>query len=338
VQHESSPAVSLHNVAETVPPPWADGGEQLCRLPRTVGANLNVDARERARHPTGCELRFVPDPPDEAVEVTLSAPEKTVARPFWGGFQPEEPVHIGPEPATYSLAMPDRIRQLDVAATIDSAFSPRVCRLRFEARTPVALHDVTGGRRPPREEELPDQRYLAYGTSITAGASASASHLSYVARVARRLGVDPVNLGMSGSAFCEPAMTEYLAGREDWDLGTLALSVNMATRGFTVDQFRERAGGLVDAVASAHPEKPLVCVTLFPYHADIVHGEDPERARRFRETLRSVVTESSCENLHVVDGPDVMDATGLTTDLLHPGDDGMRAIGRGLASAVDQYR
>ena len=337
MHHESLPTVSLHNVAETVPSPWADDGKQLCRLPQTVGANLNVDARERARHPTGCELRFVPDPPDEAVEVTLSAPEQTVARPFWGGFQPEEPIHIGPEPATHSLAMPDRIRQLDVAATTDSAFSPRVCRLRFEARTPVALHDVTGGRRP-REEELPDQRYLAYGTSITEGAAATASHLSYVAHAARRLGVDPINLGMAGSAFCEPAMAEYLAGREDWDLGTLALSINMANRGFTVDQFREHVDTLVDAVAGAHPETPLVCVTLFPYHADIVHDGDPERARRFRETLRSIVTESSHENLHVVDGPDVMDATGLTTDLLHPGDDGMRAIGRGLADALDQHR
>ncbi len=338
--------VSLHNVAETVPADWTNGaggthgteataggtdGDQLCRVPASVGANLNIDARERLRHPTGCEVRFVPERDDAVVSVMLSAAERTVFRPFWGEFQPSDPLELGPTPARFEFTIPERLPLLDDATTQAGAFAPRVCRLRFEAWAPVAIHGVAGDCRPPTSDELPDHRYLAYGTSITEGAAASATHLTYVARVARQLGLDALNLGCSGSAFCEPAMADYLAGRDDWDVATLALSVNMANRGFTVAQFRERAATLVNAVASAHPNRPVACVTLFPYHADVVRGEDAERAAAFRAALRAIVAESPHDNLHVIAGEELMDSTELTADILHPGDAGMESIGRGIA-------
>ncbi|WP_435102947.1 SGNH/GDSL hydrolase family protein [Halarchaeum sp. P4] len=328
------PDVSLHNVAETASPDWTDGGHRLCRVPAAVGANLNVDARERLRHPTGAELRFVPESSDATATVTLSAPEETVVQPFWGPFQPSEPVEIGPEPTTHEFSLPPRVRDLDPDVAAGGAFDHRVCRLRFDGWVPAAVHDVSGAVRAPTNDELPRARYLAYGTSITEGAWASAPHLSYVARTARHLGVDALNLGCSGSAFCEPAMADYIAGREDWDVATLALSVNMANRGFTLEQFRERAAALVDTVTRAHPETPVVCVTLFPYHADVVAGDDPERAADFRAALRTIVADADHQNLHIVEGADLMDATCLTSDVLHPGDDGMIQIGRALAERL----
>ena len=339
--------VSLHNVAETVSADWVNGtdgtgataetdGDRLCRVPASVSANLNVDARERLRHPTGCEVRFVPERDDAVVSVTLSSAESTVFRPFWGDFQPPGPLKLGPTPTTFEFAVPERLPLLDDATMRAGAFAPRVCRLRFEAGAPVAVHDIVGDCRPPTAGELPARRYLAYGTSITEGAAASASHLTYVARVARRLGLDALNLGCSGSAFCEPAMADYLAGRDDWDVATLALSVNMANRGFTLSQFRERAGELVNAVARAHPTRPVACVTLFPYHADVVYSENSERAAAFRRALRAVIAESPCDNLHAVAGEELMKPTGLSADILHPGDAGMAAIGRGIARRLDE--
>ncbi|WP_423746857.1 GDSL-type esterase/lipase family protein (plasmid) [Haladaptatus sp. SPP-AMP-3] len=331
---DTYPSVSLHNVAETIPADWASDGEQLCRVPSSVGNDLNIKARERVRHPTGCEVRFVPRRDDATVRVTLSAAESAIVRAFWGEFQPSEPVTVGPTPTTFEFAVPERLRKLDAAAERAGAFSPRICRLRFEAGAPVALHGVSGDCRPPTSDELPSGRYLAYGTSITEGTAASAVHLSYVARVARYLGLDALNLGCSGSAFCEPAMADYLAGRDDWDVATLSLSVNMANRGFTLAQFRDRAEALANEVAGAHPTRPVACVTLFPYHADVVRDDDARRAADFRAALRDVVAESPHDNLHVIDGDEAMDATGLTADALHPGDAGMEAIGRTVAGRL----
>ncbi len=324
--------ISLHNVATTAPAEWAEGGARLSRAPDAVRANVNVNARERLAHPTGSELRFVPD---GEVDVTLSARAPTTVHPFWGAFQSREPFEIGPEPTTHTLSVPERVGKLRSDADT-GAFAPRVCRLRFDAWVPVALHGVAGSRRAPSPEELPDTDLLAYGTSITEGMDASAPHLTYVGHTARALGADAYNLGCSGSAFCEPAMADYLAERE-FDAAVLSVSVNMANRGFTLEGFRERVASLVETVAGANPETPVLAVTLFPYHADAVAGDNPERAAAFRRALREAVREAECPNLGFVEGPELMDTPGLSDDLLHPGDAGMAAAGLGLADALREF-
>ena len=323
------PSVSLHNVAETVPAEWAEGGDRLHRLPADVAAELNEMADDRVRHPTGSELRFVPETDESEVEVSLSADEAGELHVFWGGFQPWKPTDIGPEPTTLSLAVPDRLQKLDTDAT--GAFDPRVCRIRFERVPAVAVHDVTGDCRPPEPDELPDTRYLAYGTSITEGAAASADHLNYVSRAARELGWDRLNFGCSGSAYADRAMADYIAGRDDWDVATLALSINMANQGFAVDEFRDRAAYFVETVADAHPDKSIACIALFPYYPDVIEGGDTERAEGFRTALREVVAETDHPGLHLIEGTDLTDVSGYTADILHPGDAGMEAIGRSLA-------
>ena len=335
MKSEEHPSVSLHNVAETVPAEWTDGGDRLCRVPAAVGAGLNDDARERVRHPTGSEIRFVPERGEDEIEITLSAAEPAQIRAFWGPFQPWAPAEIGPTPRTLTLAVPDRLRELSGAEEA-GRFDTRVCRILFERTPAVALHDVVGDCRPPAPEELPDRRYLAYGTSITEGAAASAPHLNYVTHLARNLGYDALNFGCSGSAYCESAMADYIASRDDWDVATLAVSVNMANGGFSPREFRERAETFVNTIADAHPQKPIACVTLFPYFADVTETGDAEHARGFREALRSVVSESPHSNLSLVEGTDLMSVSGLTSDLLHPGDEGMAAIGEALSGRLER--
>jgi len=333
---EVYPSVSLHNVAETVPAEWDAAGDRLCRVPADVGAELNEMASERVRHPTGSEVRFVPTDEAAEIEITLSAVEPTHVREFWGEFQPWEPTEIGPEPQTLTFTVPERLRELPESDGT-GRFDPRVGRILFERRTAAAIHDVAGDCRPPTADELPDRRYLAYGTSITEGAAASATHTDYVTHVARDCGFDALNFGSSGSAYCEAAMADYIAGREDWDVATLALSVNMAnTGGFEPEVFRDRAETFVDTIAAAHPDKPIACVTLFPYFDDLTDSGDADHAAAYRESLRSIVAESPHDNLSIVEGPELLEISGLAADLLHPGDAGMEAIGRGLARHLDE--
>lgn len=329
------PSVSLHNVAETVAAAWIDDGDRLCRVPADVASALNDGACERVRHPTGSELRFVPEHDDAEMRVTLSAPDRTRVRVFWGEFQPWEPVGIGPTPETLALSFPERLRELD-GTRRTGRFDPSVCRIRFERVPAVALHGVEGDCRPPAPAELPDGRYLAYGTSITEGAASSATHLNYVSHAARALGYDALNFGCSGSAYCDAAMAEYIASRQDWDVATLALSVNMAnTGGFSPVEFRDRAEPFVNTVAAAHPDEPIACVTLFPYFDDLIESGDADHAAAYRDALRSIVAQSPHPNLSVVEGPALLPTDGLTADLLHPGDAGMEAIGEGLGRHLE---
>jgi lysophospholipase L1-like esterase len=144
-----------------------------------------------------------------------------------------------------------------------------------------------------------------------------------------------LNFGTSGSAYAEAAMAEYIAEREDWDVATLELSVNMANAEFTTAEFRDRIEYFVNTIADAHPEKPIACITLFPYFDDLTESGDSDHAAAFRNAVREVVAESPHDNLHVVEGTDLNDATGLTADLLHPGDAGMERIGNGLADSLE---
>jgi len=332
--------ISFHNAAELVDVDGRDG-RLLQRVPEAVRTELNDGAQRRMRHPAGVELRFVPD---GEVELTLSIDPKrdaetSTARVFWGPFQQRETYEIGPEPTTISVSMPEKVDDVDPAVRDDLRFDPQVCRVTLPGEHRggyVYYHDATGERRPPEPGELPDRTYLAYGTSITEGEAALGEHLTYVSQTATRLGADLVNLGSCGTAYCDEAMAEHVAARDDWDVATLALSVNMVGT-FSAEEFRERAANMVDTVAGENPDRPVVAITIYPNARDLRPGHDQgEECERFREELRAAVAESPHDNLHLVEGSDVLtDVGGLTTDLVHPGDDAMIRMGENLAAELD---
>lgn len=333
--------IQLHNVAELREPDGRDG-TLLQRVPESVRVELNEGAQARMRHPAGVELRFVPEGPDP-VEVTLSTiPRNGVAegtvRVFWGPFQTHETFPVG-ERETIRVSLPERLTRLDPDVADGLAFDPRVCRLVLPGAHRgghVVYHGADGDLRPPRPEELPDRRYLAYGTSITEGEAPLAEHLTYVNQTARRLGADHINLGSCGTAYCDPAMAEHIAARDDWDVATLALSVNMVGS-FSVAEFRERAAHMIDTVAGAHQDDPVAAITIYTNESDVCEGiAEAERSEPYREALREVVAETPHDNVHLLEGPAIVDGVaGLTPDLVHPGDDAMIRMGENLAARLD---
>ena len=328
-------SIEFHNVAELRSD--ADRpGEILQRVPEAVRARLNDGARERMRHPAGVELRFVADGP---VRVTLSSDvRESPVEVYWGPFR-RRAVRVGSEARAVELSVPEELARLDPSVAEDLAFAPQVCRLRLAGEHrggQVRYHGVEGDVRPPGDGELPDCRFLAYGTSITEGEAATAEHLTYVSRTAERLSADAVNLGSCGTAYCDPAVADYVADRDDWDVATLALSVNMVET-FSPDAFRDRAAAMIDAVAGENPSKPVACVTLFPHYRDLCGDSSAkETSERFRIELRDAVAASPHGNVRLIEGPDLLaDASGLTTDLIHPSDAGMDEIARNLARRLE---
>ena len=152
----------------------------------------------------------------------------------------------------------------------------------------------------------------------------------------RALGCDVINLGMSGSFHAEPEFADYVAARDDWDIATIEISVNMVSE-FSEEDFRERVRYFINTVAKAHPNKPVVCVTLYPYFNDIcnVDEKDATKAASFRSILRDEVKQSEFANLHLVEGSQILDTLdGLCEDLIHPNDFGMMRMGHNLAEFI----
>jgi len=327
--------VELHNVAEVQ---QVNGGARLQRVPEDVRKQLNEGAQMRVLQPDNCEIRFVSDSVES--HVTLSSEGETDVTVFHGTFDGRERYTIGRKPTTISLCPQDNLQKLDRRWWADQPFAPSVRRVIFggRRREPVILHDVKGkGIRPPRPDELPETKYLAYGTSITHGFDCEGPHLSYVAQTAWHLRADLINLGVGGACHCEAAFADYIANSTDWNIASLALSVNM--QGFEPDEFRKRIEYMVNTVAGADTSRPVACITLYPYSRDFgvsdpngQYGGTPEEYRR---SLRDVVAECPHPNVHLIEGQDVLtNIGGLTGDLVHPSDNAMIEMGRNLSARL----
>jgi len=325
--------VELHNVAEVHPASGGDG-VRLQRYPEAVRVHLTQGGQGRALNPDNSEIRFLSD--GAPTRVTLSSEGQTNAMLFYGDFDARQRFVIGKEPMTIEIGAPGpRLLQLDPQYWQELSFSPRVYRLILGRRRqdPLVFHGIEGENvRPPEPEDLPSLRHLAYGTSITHGADAEAPHLTYAAQTAWHLGADLINLGLGGSAHCEPEVADYIAQRDDWHIATLALSVNM--QGFPLDRFYKRVSYMVNTVAGQNQDKPVACITLYTYYRDLgietvsKHGT----AEDYRQALRDAVAAYPHDNVHLIEGRKILtDIRGLTLDLIHPGGNGMIEMGYNLA-------
>jgi lysophospholipase L1-like esterase len=231
----------------------------------------------------------------------------------------------------------DPLARLDPASFAGHRFHPAVWRLVLDG--PVLLHgiDLLGSRiAPPLPEQKPRLRWLAYGSSITHGYTPVTRQQCYVAVAARRLGVDAINLGQSGSCFCEPEMADYIAGRDDWDVATCELGINMRNT-VAPDEFARRARRLVEAVTTRRPGKPLVLISPFLTGDDLLPTASPaaRTARAYEAALAELAAAFAGRGVHLLSGRDLLpDVAGLTCDLVHPGSEGHAVIAERLAARL----
>jgi lysophospholipase L1-like esterase len=326
--------VELHNIEE-VTKNW-NGSYKLQRVPEKVRRELNPGAQERSLYTRNAEIRFTADSPD--VRIKLSVPCNDFFQVYHGPFLDPRKFPAGPGGVTVEIDHPEHLRNLKPENKPAGGFDPAVFRVLLPNQMVSFFHVEGDNVRPPDPGQVPGKRYLAYGTSITEGGCASVSYLSYIALTARFLGYDLINLGMSGSCQAEKAMADYIAARKDWDIATLALSVNM--REFETEEFRERITYMVNTVAGADTTRPVFCITLYPYFVGLCGGfsrEEEEKSEFFRQILRDAVRNSSCPNLRLIEGPDLLDQIdGLSADMIHPSDYGMMRMAQNLTDRINR--
>jgi lysophospholipase L1-like esterase len=325
-------SAELYNVVEVYDPP--DGkGKGLCRIPLELRSQLNDSAKANAVQGTGCEIRFNLKG-DEAV-VTLQMTERpAIVEVYNGPFLTGWEV-IKTEPTEVVVRRPDRLsRLIELAEDQEMAFDPTLSRVMLPWRPPVRLLGIDGATALPTVDQVPDHRYLAYGSSITHGSNGVRASGGYARRTAQRLDADLINLGFGGGAHCEFVMADYIAARDDWDFATLELGINMISWLDTAI-FNERLTYFVTTIADAHPDKWVFCIDMFPFHMDF----DPtsEKNHAYRAAVRDLVEGLDAPKLIYFDGRDLMrDVTGLTADLVHPSPVGMEEISENLASRMQR--
>ncbi|MCC5846445.1 MAG: hypothetical protein JJU29_00005, partial [Verrucomicrobia bacterium] len=285
------PDLELHNIAE-LDHDSGYPGALVRRIPRAIAAALERGSMV-SQEAQLCELRFVVES-GKRLAILLTAPNGGDLFVYRGEFVHS---HIRlPTGRLYRHLIDyenDPFAVLRPEAFAGQTFDRRVWRVMFDGLT--ILHGVDrmdSTIRPLRPGEKPGLRWLAYGSSITHGFTAVTRRQCYAAQTAHRLGVDVLNLGLSGSCVIEPGFADYLTGRDDWDFITCELGVNMRGQ-FTPEVFAARARYLVEALTSRRPGRPVVLISPFTGAAD--YRAEPRPAAQHTAGNRLVLRDLAAE-------------------------------------------
>jgi len=328
--------VELHNVCDIV----EDGGPGVgvSRLPLDILPRVNQGARNMALMSAGCEIRGML-PEGGSATVTLACADDNTTPPvatvFHGDFCGAS-VFVTHEGREIKIAWPGNMALMStISGGCESAFDPRLVRVRLPHIHKCRIVSIEGDLTYPEPGTVPSTTMLSYGSSITHGACGTPPEGAYASQCARRLGCDLINLGFGGSAQMDAAVAEHIASRDDWDLATFEMGINV--RQWPLEDFRAAVGNFVSTVAAAHPDKWIFCMDLFTNNCDL--GATPVHGEGFREAVAGIVEKQDSDKVVHVDGRDVLtDPTGLRTDLVHPADDGMQEMGRNLADIISRRR
>lgn len=179
----------------------------------------------------------------------------------------------------------------------------------------------------PADSYKNEKPVVFYGSSITQGASASHPGNSYQNIISRELGIDYINLGFSGSARAEKAMSEYIN------------SLDMSAFVYDYDHNAPNAEYLAETherfykeIREKNPDLPVVFVTKPDYDAD---PEGEKRRQIIMATYNAALSRG--EKVYFVDGSKLWFEPKLcSADRVHPNDMGLYGMAKGIAEPLKE--
>lgn len=333
--------VELYNVEELIKDEKRQGF-LMSRVSGKVRSLLNENARMTAYDNSGCEMRFNMD--SESVTITLlriPAGGKTldtgICEIYFGTFQGAyylSPQIIENEPVEIKITKPENIKEMEeISRRNNLSFDPNLVRVLLPYDWRCCLLNIEGDCFPPGIEQVPEKKFLTYGSSITHGSTSIRPSGIFTRRIADRLGYDLINLGFAGSAYLDKEMADYIAEREDWEFAVLELGINVIEN-CSVEEFKKKVDYFIGKIAKKNPEKWIFCIDIFTCARD--YNED-EKIELFRKVVRDKVKELSLPKVIYISGKELLTVpNGLTMDLLHPSAVGMEEIANKLYEIIKQ--
>ncbi len=329
--------LEFHNISQMV---HADGCDEkiLSRVPEDLFSSIAPATALQFCQPSHGEIRFKTTA--FPVELYLTVYHQPAAVSVYFGDYHYRTMVLPAGPQTIRLEQDPGLEQFFSTAP-DGNFSSKLIRVIFLPMNSMIAYrgwKCSAELTPPSADDLPGHRYLAYGTSITHGMSATTPVTAYAYQAATRMGADLFNLGTAGAAYLEPELGEYLAQNYDFDIFTGEISVNMLNQGYTDQQFYDRSKAFLTAIDRAHPNALKAVFSILPYFADlgITRPAMVSTPERFREILKALAEEFQGRYLFL-DGKKLLHFNHLAFDMIHPGDLGGIELGENLAKRLMEY-
>ena len=187
-------------------------GDRYVRMPREFAEGVNDSIKWLNGHTTGGRVRFVTDSPYIAVKVQVSGESKFSFFSLTGIMGCD--VYSGKQ--YYGTIIPP----MDTTTEYENIINiPNPAEREYTINMPIysCVHKMyigikEGSTLKPADDYQITKPIVFYGSSVTQGGCASRPGNAYQSMLARRLNFDFVNLGFSGSAKAEKAMSEYICG------------------------------------------------------------------------------------------------------------------------------
>ncbi len=302
------------------------------RMPQEIADRVNPGVAELCRHTAGGRVRFRTDSPFVAVRVAMPQPGKMSHMSVCGCAGFDLYTGSGKEIRFERAFLPP----FDIV----DGYTGRVdrCVLGFQeitihfplysAVTGLQIGLAPGAALAPTEGYANPGRIVYYGSSITQGACASRPGNAYQNILSRRLDMDHLNLGFSGSAKGEEAMAEYLAS-----LPMTAFVLDYDHNAPDPAHLARTHEPLFRAVRESHPDVPIVMASRPKAY---LNEQEQER----REIVRAAYEHALAAGdraVAFVDGSRMMldfcGDDGLV-DHDHPNDAGFFAMAKGIGEAL----
>jgi len=322
--------LELYNVADIIP--QDGGGFKICRIPLELRERTTGPTRNRSIEATGCEIRF--NLKSDEASFTFQMEGKSAAIELWHGpFMDRDFAIITDQPTVFKVLKPKRPNHIaTIAGRTTYAYDINLYRIFLPWRPAVIIRDIKGSFEPPRANQVPSRRILTYGSSITHGNTSIRPTETYPCRLGRLLSMDVIQYGFGGGRQVEPELADNIAARDDWDMATLEMGINLIQTD-TVKQFAEKVDYFVSTVKKAHMDKWVFCIDLFPFWMDF--DGDIAKARAYRKVVRETVARFAMPKLMHIDGRKLLrDYTGLTGDIVHLAPAGNEEVANRLARVI----
>ena len=176
----------------------------------------------------------------------------------------------------------------------------------------------------PRPYTVPDP-IVFYGSSITQGAASARPGINYVARVARALDADFINLGFAGSARGETIMAQYIAG-----LSMRLFVLDYDHNAPNAEHLEKTHFPFYEIIRQAQPDLPIVMLSRPDFNKQSLE------CHRRRDVIRATYDRARSQGdrkIWFVDGETFFgadDRDNCTADGCHPNDVGFARMAQVL--------
>ena len=309
---EDRAEMSVHGV-------FLDDGKYR-RLPNEVAKNTNEGVHYLHTHTAGGRIRFVTNSPFIAVLVKYNCVEKMPHFPLTGSIGLDlyrNNIYIST--FTPSMGITDTFEGIkDIPESGEAEYTINMPLYSGVSEIYVGLKE--GSVLKSASPYKITKPVVYYGSSITQGGCASRAGNSYQSIISRILDVEYLNLGFSGSAKGEKAISDYIAS-----LDMSAFVLDYDHNAPSVDHLRATHKPLFDNVRKNHPDLPILLLTRPKYH---LTDEEKQRLEVVKQTFETAIAEGD-KNVYFIPGNELIEerfSEIVLVDNCHPNDAGFASM------------